>query len=110
MERLKYLNLPSIKHRQLRGDLIETYKILHGLDNLNAENFFKLAPQSNKTRNSELKIYKEFAYSATRCNFFTNRVNNIWNSLSSETKLAPDILTFKKCIDQELQNIMYDFD
>ena len=42
--------------------------------------------------------------------FFSNRVNNTWNSLSTEAKLAPDILTFKKYIDQELQNIMYDHD
>ena len=109
-ERLKYLKLPSIKHRQTRGDLIETYKIIHGFDNLKANDFFKLAPQNSKTRNHTLKLYKEYANTTARCNFFSNRVNNTWNSLSKEAKLAPDILTFKKYIDQELQNIMYDHD
>ena len=33
-ERLKILGLPSIKFRQTRGDLIQTYKILHNIDNI----------------------------------------------------------------------------
>ena len=97
-------------HRQTRRNLIETYKIIHGFDNLKANDFFTLAPQNSKTRNHTLKLYKEYANTTARCNFFSNRVNNTWNSLSTEAKLAPDILTFKKYIDQELQNIMYDHD
>jgi len=30
-ERLKYLKLPTLKYRTHRGDMIETYKIVHGL-------------------------------------------------------------------------------
>jgi len=30
-DRLKYLKLPTLKYRRHRGDMIETYKILHGL-------------------------------------------------------------------------------
>jgi len=30
-DRLKYLNLPTLKYRRHRGDMIETYKIIHGL-------------------------------------------------------------------------------
>ena len=30
-ERLKYLKLPTLKYRRHRGDMIETYKITHGL-------------------------------------------------------------------------------
>jgi len=30
-DRLKYLRLPTLKYRRHRGDMIETYKILHGL-------------------------------------------------------------------------------
>ena len=31
IERLKYLHLPTLKLRRVRGDMIETYKILNGL-------------------------------------------------------------------------------
>ena len=30
-ERLKKLKLPTLKYRRLRGDMIEVYKILHGV-------------------------------------------------------------------------------
>jgi len=30
-DRLKYLKLPTLKYRRHRGDMIETYKITHGL-------------------------------------------------------------------------------
>ena len=29
-DRLKYLGIPTLKYRRYRGDMIETYKILHG--------------------------------------------------------------------------------
>ena len=39
-ERLIALDLPSIKYRQLRADLIQTYKILHDIDNVNKYDYF----------------------------------------------------------------------
>jgi len=30
-DRLKYLKLPTLKYRRHRGDMIEKYKIIHGL-------------------------------------------------------------------------------
>ena len=30
-ERLRILGLPTLRHRLIRGDMIETYKILHGI-------------------------------------------------------------------------------
>ena len=50
-ERLVSLDLPSIKYRQIRADLIQTYKILHGIDNINKDNLFTLS-NCNNTRNS----------------------------------------------------------
>ena len=35
-DRLRYLNLPSLKYRRIRGDLIQLFKIVHNIDNLDA--------------------------------------------------------------------------
>ena len=52
-ERLSELKLPSIKYRQLRGDLIQTYKIINSIDNVDYSEFFTLSNSS--TRNSHTK-------------------------------------------------------
>ena len=57
-ERLKKLDLYPLEQRRLRGDLIETYKILTGKENLDCENFFEVAKSSNLRGNSR-KLYKK---------------------------------------------------
>lgn len=107
-ERLKRLRLPSIKYRQIRADLIQTYKIIHRIDNLTCSDFFNFS--NNQTRNSKLKLFKEQATTNVRRNFLTNRVNNYWNSLSELTRDASNINEFKNGIDRELANIMFDYE
>ena len=106
-ERLKILKLPSIKYRQVRADLIQTYKIIHSIDNLSCPEFFTFC--NNQTRNSKLKLFKQHASSKLRSNYFTNRVNNFWNSLSESSREALSINEFKNKIDKELYNIMYEY-
>ena len=108
VDRLKQLNLPSIKYRQMRGDLIQTYKIIHNIDNLDKDSFFRLNP-SNNTRNSHLKLEKEFSKSSTRSNFLSNRIKNLWNGLPERVKAAEDLNTFKNLIDLELHVHKFSF-
>ena len=39
-DRLIALDLPTIKFRQTRGDLIQTFKIIHEIENIDCDNFF----------------------------------------------------------------------
>ena len=38
-ERLERLNLFSLQYRRMRGDMIETYKIISGLEDVNSSQF-----------------------------------------------------------------------
>ena len=48
-DRLRKLNLPTLLYRRLRGDMIETYNIIHGVyDEEVTKNFLLLKPQSDR--------------------------------------------------------------
>ena len=68
-ERLRQLKLPTLKYRRYRGDLIQVFKIINGIDDLHS------------TRNSEHKLYVHFAKTKTRKFAFSNRVAPTCNSL-----------------------------
>ena len=110
-ERLKALNLPSLKARRIRGDLIQTYKIFNRIDDLDINDFFKTI-SVDKTRNSDLKIYIEYSRTNTRKHCFSQRVAPLWNQLPYNIKTAPNTNKFKNLIDQEksLSETKFEFD
>ena len=99
-ERLKFLKLPTLKHRRQRGDLIETFKIYHGYTDISFKQLFKESDYDG-TRNSEGKLTRSYAKKPIRAEFFTNRVVNPWNALTFETKFAPNINNFKNLLDKD---------
>jgi len=56
-ERLKYLGLTRLDTRRVRSDLIETFKIMNGLYNVNREMFFKLDVSGRRGHN--MKLFKK---------------------------------------------------
>ena len=54
-ERLSRLGLYSLEFRRMRGDLIETYKIMKGIVKIEAGKLFPLAGET-RTRGHSLKI------------------------------------------------------
>lgn len=109
--RLRYLNLPSLKARRFRGDLIQTYKIFNGVDDIEAGCFFEF-PVTNITRNSTDKIQKKHFNTNIRKYAYSYRIVDAWNSLTINTKRAPNINTFKNLIDSNkmYKTIKYEFD
>ena len=110
-ERLKYLDLHSLKGRRLRGDLIEAFKIFNDENQTYPAQFFPSAPYTN-TRNSDRKIYKEHCHTNIRKNYFRFRITNHWNSLKPNLKFAHDTNTFKNLLDneQKFMRLFYEYD
>jgi hypothetical protein len=102
-QRLAKLRLPTLVYRRLRGDMIETYKIIHEL--YDKECCPKLLLEiNNKTRGHRLKLHARYAYKNVRHNFFTVRVVETWNSLPSTVVEAPSVNTFKDRLDKYWSN------
>ena len=111
-ERLRKLKLPTLSYRRLRGDLIETYKILSGRDyDRDVANFLPVnQPPTTNLRGHSKKLFLQRAESKLRKNSFSIRIVKIWNSLPEEIVNAPSVNSFKNRIDEFLQHqdIYYD--
>ena len=106
-ERLKCLKLPSLAYRRLRGDLIETYKIMHEIyDPLTTKSLFKI-DKTNKLRSHCYKLIKPRVNTTLFQNFFTNRIITAWNSLPEEVVTASSLNLFKNKLDQCLQQYRF---
>jgi hypothetical protein len=110
-DRLRACKLPTLKFRRLRGDMIESYKIITGkYDTINAPPF-ELNNNSMGTRGNDFKIIKSRSRYDLRKHFFTNRVADIWNSLPNHVVNARSTNTFKNRLDEFWmeQEIVFNF-
>ena len=89
-----------MRMRRMRGDLKETYKIMKGIDKIEAGRLFPLAGET-RTRRHSLKIRFR---TELRRNFFTQKVVNLWNPLPSEAVEATLLNVFKARIDKFLNS------
>ena len=53
--RLKELKLPTLAHRRLRGDVIQTFKLVKGLDDCPLEDFFTFAHYNKRGHTFKLE-------------------------------------------------------
>jgi hypothetical protein len=83
--------------------MLQVYRIIHKIDNLDASNFFDLNADS-VTRGHSLKIKKPRVNSSQRQNAFSMRIINDWNKLSDETVTSPSINSFKTRLAAEWDN------
>lgn len=106
-DRLRLLNLHSLEFRRVRGDLIETYKILHGIYDTNTTACLFNLSNSDFTRGHNLKLNKPFCNTRKFHQFFTNRTISLWNSLPSDIVNAVSINSFKNRIDIYFSDLKY---
>ena len=104
-ERLKILKLPTLNYRRARGDMIETYKYMHGINKVKTD-FLPLS-QDKRTRGHTLKLKKVRSITNRRKMFYSQRVVEDWNSLPEEVVDAPTLNCFKNRLDKLWTTRMY---
>ncbi len=98
--RLSTLNLFPLSYRQLRGDLILTFRIMNNLDCcFFPEDFFTLA-NTPTLRGHPLKLRPGNARIDGRKFFFSNRVVTAWNALPEDVVLSTSVTAFKRNLDK----------
>ncbi len=99
---LQALGMSTLKARHIRLDLIQTYKILHGVDNVDHAKYFTL--NTKNTRNNGYKLKIKTNTKNTLGNSFNYRVLKIGNSLPSEVVASETVGTFKSRLDGVFRN------
>ncbi|VDL87209.1 unnamed protein product [Schistocephalus solidus] len=100
LEDLEDLDLFPLDYRQLRGDLLQAFRMQPGQDCCLAfGNFFELATTTT-LRGHPIKLRVTGARLDTRRFFFSNRVIKAWNALPADISMSPCVDTFKRKFDQ----------
>ena len=115
-DRLRKLKMPTLAYRRLRGDMIQTYKILH--ENLKVGGYDSSLPKlltSNSNGPYESKNKKKYHLpilrfkDSLRGHSFSIRIRKLWNSLPQSVKQCDTIRAFEKALDDHWSNqdLMY---
>ena len=86
-QRLTQLDLTTREEPRVRGDMIETYKILKGFDTVGNGNFIKFAPIDRHlgTRGHSMKMSKS-NHRITKKNFFSS-IQELWTNGTISLKM-----------------------
>lgn len=106
-ERLIELNLPTLDYRRKRFDIIQVFKIIHHIDDIDMNIFFTFT-ENSQLRGHNLKLSKPRANKSIRLNFFAIRNVPVWNSLPPDLVNAKTVLEFKTKLDRLWSEKRYD--
>ena len=111
-EKLRDAGLTTLEERRERGDAIETFKTLKGLNGVKREKWFEIeAVDSRATRrNTEVTaegerrksdiLVVDTARLEVRKNFYNIRAAKAWNSIPEEVKMQTTVNAFKNAYDK----------
>jgi hypothetical protein len=107
-EKLSKTGLTTLQQRRVRGDAIETFKILRGFSNVNSDIWFDyhIRDDGVQTRLSadNLALKTKRPRLDVRKHFFSVRVVNTWNRLPLEVRQANNVNKFKNLYDLYLDD------
>ncbi len=84
--RLEKAGLMTLETGRLRADLLEVFKIMHGLEGLAPSDFFVLRDSGHGTRGHKYMIYKMHCHLNVRKYSFSQRVVDEWNTAQQSSR------------------------
>ena len=108
-ELLAALCLPTFAYRRIRGDMMETFKILNNIYDSRVTNFLSKINFST-TRGHSFKLFVQHVDFYIRKLFFSIRIVDICYRLSSNVVNAPNVVCFEERLDKCLADLKIKFD
>jgi len=99
--RLKALAIYCLQKRRVLADLIFTYKVLFGLNDMNSSELFTLNNNYGETRKlNPYKLQISYCRVDTRKYFFSKQIETMWNSLKARDSDFTSLYSFKLLLRQ----------
>jgi len=109
-QRLKSIGLTTLAYRRLRSDMIETYKITHGIYDEELTQGIFVRREASVTRGHNYKLFQQQSRREVRSCSFAYRVIPIWNSLPADVVNATSVASFKRKLDRAWENLDLKYD
>ena len=111
-ERLKVIDLPTLRYRRMRGDMIEVYKHCNTYDADIISPSFQKSARPSRQHNSQLIQQRRPRDGVTglETNCFYNRTIETCNELPRNVAEADDITEFKINLDKAWSDMPWKFD
>lgn len=104
-EKLQQLGLTTLAKRRERGDVIQVFKILKGIDDVDYDQWFNYCSEIHNV-NTRSSQQENLAVQKTRLDvrqhFFSQRVVTSWNKLSKEIRQSETVNCFKNRFDKDI--------
>ena len=85
----------SIRPKRFRGDMIEVFKMIHGIDKVNLGKLFCIDEDGRTRKHSLCLKIRRHINSNIGLKFFTRSVINYWNHLTDEVFSFKSLNTFQ---------------
>jgi len=108
-EKLKELGITTLEERRKYLDMLQTYKVMTGKDNVDRATWFDMASSGQRaTRQAAdpLNIRPKASRLEVRRQFFSQRVVEDWNGVPEQVKSAVTVIGFKAGLKKHLQGMM----
>ena len=107
-ERLRTLGLTTLEARRKRADLIQTYKIINRVEevdiNMGTGNNLRRGGVNPGRRHGHQIEVEKWGYNPMRNNSLPNRTATTWNILPSEVVMADTTKVFKSRVDEHMRS------
>ena len=98
-EKLTELSILSLRRRRQMIDLINTFKIVRNVDNVNRNQWFHTVSEqptrATRQTSCEFNLCRKEWRTDQRRNFYSVRVIDVWNRLPTELKMSHSVNMFK---------------
>lgn len=113
-DKLNAVGLTTLCDRRLRGDMLQTFKIVNGIDDVDYHTWFTKVDEQHQRTRQAVNVLDDGSVSGTknllkpksrleiRKNFFSCRVVDHWNNLPNCVKNAETVLEFKRRYDDNI--------